>query len=200
MSTGTITSTFSLCGLQFGSQATRTGDGAISLDPTLDAGKAGTLSTRTDDDTGVATLSEGHGVTDSDTVDVYWSGGLRYGMSVTLVDGNDVSIDEGSGDVLPDEDTAIIVGVRQQLNATFDGDDVEMFAFLCDKRAHVELTESDDTSIKPWELLGNEAWQWVKDTGVTNPLTGNPVAKIQASCGETKAGQLYVSVLYDSTP
>jgi len=35
----------------------RSADGSVTLDPSLPAGKAGSLTTRTDDNTGVATLS-----------------------------------------------------------------------------------------------------------------------------------------------
>lgn len=70
----------------------------------------GTLSTRTDGDTGVCTLSSGHLITVSDTVSVWWSGGDRKGMTVTAVNGSLVTVDAGTGDNLPATSSAVDVG------------------------------------------------------------------------------------------
>jgi len=72
---------------------------------------AGTLTTRTDDDTGTLTLSTGHGVMTGNTVDVFWNDGAnsRTGMTAGTVSGNSVPIDGGSGDVLPAATTAVNV-------------------------------------------------------------------------------------------
>jgi len=64
----------------------------------------GQLATRTDNDTGIITMVGGNrGITDSETVDVYWSTGSRTGMTITLVAGADISIDGGAGDNLPSQ-------------------------------------------------------------------------------------------------
>ena len=70
---------------------------------------AGTLTTKTDADTGIVTLPTGHGITDSGTVSVSWSGGGRGDMTVTAYDTTTVSVDGGSGDDLPAQDTAVSV-------------------------------------------------------------------------------------------
>lgn len=70
----------------------------------------GALTTRTDDDTGVITVVGGNrGLTTSDTVDVYWAAGSRTGMSITNVAGADITVDGGSGDVLPSGGSAVWV-------------------------------------------------------------------------------------------
>ena len=201
MATGQIETTVKLAGVSATMRATRTATGSITHDPVLPAGKAGTLTTRTDDDTGVATLGAGHGVTTDDTVDVYWDGGLRYGMSVTVVDGVLVTIDLGAGDNLPTQDTALVVTPRVEIDTDFDGDLLKMIAASTDKRAHVEFLTEADVSIHAVELVDSEGWCWIKDQGVSNPLTGDPVGKAQASCGVATAGTiLTVGVLYDSAP
>ncbi len=201
MATGQNNSTINVAGLAIASSITRTADTGIVVDPTLPAGKTGTLSTRTSDSAGVATLASGHGVTTADVVDVYWTGGVRYGCDVSVVATDDVTFGtiSGGGDVLPAQDTALIVTPRVEFDVNFDGDLVEMVAAGCDKRAHIEFTEDDDTSIHPVELVANAAWSWATDTGVTNDLAGNPVGKIQASCGEASAGELKIGVLYDAS-
>lgn len=198
MPIGTISSTIMVAGINVHSNVIRTDDGQISHELSLPAGKIGTLSTRTDDDTGVATLETGHGLTVSNTVDVYWTGGVRYGMDVTAVDGDNVTIDLGAGDVLPAQSTALIVTLRIEIDTDFDGDLVKMIAAHSNKRAHVEFLEEGDASILARELVANAAWTWISDQGVANPLTGNPVGKLQVSCGEAAVGELKVGVLYNS--
>jgi hypothetical protein len=199
MPTGTFTSTIAIGGVSIGSEATRTGTTAIEDQQSLPAGKTGTLTTRTDDDTGVATLGAGHGITTDDYVDVYWAGGVRYGMDVTAVDGNDVTIDVGAGDVLPAQSTALVVTPRVEIDIDFDGDLVQMIAVLCTKRGHIEFLTNADVSIKAKELTANEAWSWIAGQGITNPLTGDPVGKIQATCGEAATATLKTGVLYNSS-
>lgn len=204
MPTGEINNVVNVAGIQFGGTTKRTAPAqwSESLDPGegtgLAAGKAGTLSTRTDDDTGVVTLGAGHGVTTDDVVEVYWSGGLRYGMDVTVVDGNNVTIDLGSGDNLPSQDTAVVIGVRTELDADFDGDQIEIIAVQCNKRGHIEFQKGDDTVIDSQELTANEPWTWISGQGVANPLTGDPVGKIQVSCGEAAEATLFIGVLFDN--
>lgn len=72
---------------------------------------AGTLTTRTDNDTGTLTLSSGHGVMTGNTVDVFWNdhANSRLGMTVGTVSGTSVPIDGGTGDNLPAAATAVQV-------------------------------------------------------------------------------------------
>lgn len=71
--------------------------------------RIGTLSTRTDADTGVITLNGGaQGITDSDTFNVYWAGDdSRTGMTITDVTLGAITVDGGSGDDLPTEDDIV---------------------------------------------------------------------------------------------
>jgi hypothetical protein len=87
-------------------------DGAAARGPVaVPKGYAGTLGTRTDNDTGVATLGAGHGIVNG-TVDVYWgNGSIRYGMTAS-VSGNDVTLDGGLGANLPSQGTAVVVSPR----------------------------------------------------------------------------------------
>jgi hypothetical protein len=130
MPTAKITSTLSIGGVSMYSSITRTEEGQIGQEVTLPKATAGTLSTRTDDDTGVVTLASGHGLRVSDVVDVYWDAGIRYGMDVTAVNGDDVSVNLGAGDVLPAQDTAVTVSKQVTVNTDFDGDDMVMIGAL----------------------------------------------------------------------
>ena len=70
MATAEMTSSIRIGALDMSVVTSREEDGLHQHDPTLPAGKAGTLTDRTDADTGIITVAEGHGITDSDTVDV----------------------------------------------------------------------------------------------------------------------------------
>jgi len=80
---------------------------------------AGTLTTRSSNTGGVVTLSNGHDVVNG-RCDVYWSGGSRYGVTVS-VSGNAATISGGSGDNLPVATTAVNLKNPQSLTLSLDG-------------------------------------------------------------------------------
>jgi hypothetical protein len=198
MAIATLTTNLTIGGLTVNSRAVREGETQISHDVEIPAAKTGTLSTRSDNDTGVVTLGEGHGITDADTVDVYWTGGMRYGMTVTGYDTTTITVDVGSGDNFPIATTAVIVGVRVTIDSDFDGDNVTMIAAYCAERAHVNFREEDETSILAVELTAGEAWVWLSDVGAANPLTGDPVGEIIVTQTGTSAATLKIIALVDS--
>ena len=125
-------------------------------------------------------------------------------MTVTGVSGDDVTVAgvvPTVGDVLPAQDTAVVLTKRVEFNIDFDGDDAAMFAAQSSQRAHIEFTEDDDTAVAAQELTADEAWSWASGQGIANPLTGNEIGKIQASCGSaTAAAAFKFAVLRDVTP
>jgi hypothetical protein len=166
---------------------------------TLPVGQAGTLSTRTDDDTGVATLSTGHGIITGDDVDVFWDEGSRYGMGAT-VDGNAVTLEAGNGDVFPTEDTAIVVTKRKPIALAFDGDNLKMLVIGCKEvRCRISLESSAGADLLSRDLPAGEPWFWAADMGVTNPLAGVDVASFQAANADSAtAGTVKIGAKIDS--
>jgi hypothetical protein len=201
MPTARQTAVYELAGLTIASTIEKTESAQIGPTITLPAGQAGTLTTRTADDDGEATLTDTPTVSNGDVADVFWDGGVRYGMDVGVVVGNVVPISSGAGDVLPAASTALVVTERVPISLAFDGDDVEMIAATCDQRAHLEFEDAGALPIYPIELAAaDQAWSWIADTGWANPLTGNAVATVQAANGTAAAATLQLGVLYDSTP
>lgn len=179
-------------GLSINKTATRTCDNVNVYEITLPPGKAGTLSTRTDDNTGVATLSASHGITTGMIVDVYWSTGMRYGMTVGTVDGNDVPLDGGSGDNLPTEGTAVVVTEQVIINTHIDGDALSILAIEYSysdatetSKGHVDMQDSGDATIEEIDLTANSAVAWDIDGGASNVFTGNPITNTHASNGSS---------------
>jgi len=201
MATGTISLNIDLAGIKVsGAQITKTEEGQISHQVALAAGNAGTLSTRTSASAGTATLAADHTIETSDVVDVFWTGGVRYGVTVGTVDGVSVPLsDSGDGDDYPTEDDAIIVTQQVVIDSDFDGDDIEMIACHCDQRAHLDFLEDDNTQLDELELTSTQpVWYWIDDGVNANPLTGNAVGQIRASNGSIIAATLKIGILYNS--
>lgn len=200
MPTGSISSVVSVAGVSIQSLISRTADGQIAHEPALVVGNAGTLTTRTDDNTGVLTLGAGHTITTGMVIDLYWTGGVRYGMTVGTVSGTSVPIDLGAGDVLPAAATAIVCSKQVEVTSSWDGDLAVMMAASATKRCHLDFQDSGSASLLALELTASEAWSWASDTSVTVPITGNLVAKIKCSNGTTEAVTLKIGILLDTTP
>ena len=185
MITATIQQTASVGGLSIQGNVSRNGDSQIgySSDPAIPVALAGELTTRTDDDTGVVTLDEGHGLTDADTVDVFWDGGLRYGMSITGYDATTISIDGGAGDNLPLVETEVTIAEPVPVELSFAGDDVVLIGAGCAQRASVRFLDSVPAVQLALDLAPGEVWSWA--TGSANPLDSVDVASLLVSNGDT---------------
>lgn len=104
-----------------------TGETAPEIDVELGPAVTGTLTTRTDNETGTLTMDEGHGITTGARLDLYWdddegtgaTAGYRRGITVGTVSGNSVPIgadNSGAGDNLPANGTAIKAMVPHELD------------------------------------------------------------------------------------
>jgi len=193
----------------------RTGDHSNSYEIALPAGKAGTLSTRTDNDTGVVTAVS-HGLIVGDKVDVYWTvapAGMRYGMTVSAVSGNDVTVGTGAGEVgagdnLPAQASAVVITKQVSINTAIDGDALEIIGICAEypdpastAKAHIDMQDSGGATIEEIDLVANVPQVWDVDGGASNVFTGNPITVSKASNGSSsEAATLKIVSLEDSTP
>lgn len=172
----------------------RTSDQAPAISVALPVGNAGTLSTRTDDETGTLTLGAGHNITTGAIIDLYWATGARYGILVGTVSGTSVPIgadDSGTGDVLPTQATAIVATERVVIGpVTLDGDNMSLAIVCLDigsettGKGHIECQDAADDVIAALDLVGNEPQILVQsETNLTNALTGDVITEIHASNG-----------------
>ena len=170
--------------------------------PAVAAAKTGSLTTRTDDNTGVATLSTGHGILTNDVVDVYWSGGIRFGM-VATVSGNAVSLEGGAGDNLPAQDAAVTVVKQTPVEVNFDGDTLEIIGIFyrntadTGAKAHLDLQDVGNASIEEVDLVHEKANGgcskiWNIEGGDTNVFSGNRITHGAASHDSGSAGTLFI--------
>ena len=211
MATGTYQVCMSIGGVTINKQISRTGDHPNPYaDITLPIGQAGVIVNRTDNDTTDTTQGATPTVVNADLVDVYWSGGVRYGMTVANVATNTLSLDGGARDALPVNTTAIVVTEQVVINTQIDGDAVQLFGVCAEyvdanstAKAHIVFHDAANAAIKEIDLTANIPYVWDVGSGDTNPLTGNAITHSHASNGSiisTEAATLKVISLDDSTP
>ncbi len=185
----------------------RSGDHPNPYEVSLPAGVAGQLTTRTDNDTGIVTVAA-HSFVDTDTVDLYWAGGRRYGVDVTAVTATTISIDAGAGDNLPIATTAVVIVKQVQVNTAIDGDQIQILGLALEfadpnetSKGHVTFKDGGGATIANLDLSANTPAVYDVAGGQTNPFTGNPITAAYASNGSSaNAATLKLLSLEDSTP
>lgn len=189
-------------------QIPRESDGGICYDPTIPHGYAGELTTRTDNNTGEVTMEPGHGITPGMVVDIYWDGGVQYGVTVGASSTDDLPIDGGVGDNLPTQGTEVIVSPVVEVNVAIDGDELSLlgiqqqFANLTDTSpGHIAFRDGTSSLVAAISLDGTNPQTWDIGGGAANPFTGNPITKALCSNGSTENDCVLVILgLQDSTP
>lgn len=194
-----VRESITLGGRSANSQSTVSAEGLVSKEVTVAAAKVGQLTTRTDANTGTLTMSGGHGITDGDVIDIYWTGGSQRGATVGTVATNSVPIDGGIGDDLPTNLTAITACVRVEEALAATGDDVVAIEYYASKRGTITLAGSDDAEdTASTDGLGDGGLhsELPMRTG-TNPISGDTIAKAFFSNGDsTASATLRVQLLY----
>lgn len=187
------------------------GDHPNAYEITLPVAHAVSSWVKTDADTAAGNLTSGHGQT-SGTYDVYWTGGARYGVDVT-VSTNALALDGGTGTDFPASATSTVVICKQvAINTAIDGDAVQL--------GYIKLGYLDEATVARGRLLFEDAsGDDIADldtsdginanvtnvyniaNGDTNPFTGDPITVCHASHSNTAAAAtLVISMLEDSTP
>lgn len=211
MPNATFSASLSAGGLTIQSPAIiRTASAAIGLEETLPAAKSGTLTTRTDDNTGTLTMSAGHGLTTGQIVDIYWTGGVQYAVTLGTVSTNSVPFDSGIGDNLPIATTAVTVCVHTTSNILIDGDNTDLIGIVLETNdstirtaAHIQFLESDNTEVTEIDLVANVPQYWDIAGGASNPFTGELIGKIrstQAGTSSTETYRLKIIGVQDASP
>ena len=118
-------------------------------------------------------------------VDVYWNGGMRYGVTADRTS-NSVTFDGGTGDDFPESADVTVVCVNQkQVNVSIDGDLASAVGVLATVPAHADFQDAAGDSIRAVELTANEPDMWDSEEA-TNPYTGDPITKAMVSNGTLK--------------
>lgn len=194
--------TGNLAGKSFAGVLRRGGATEENAETTLAAGSAGTLTTRTDNDTGEVTLTAGHGQV-TGTYDVFWNGatpGSRRGMAGTVTV-NALALDGGTGDNLPIATTAVVVDEQAVLDFDSDNATITLAVVSCQRRCGVQFQEAAGTPIKSLDLgkdadaADNEPWFWASSGDVSTPF-GAAIGKVVVANGDsTGTNKITIGVL-----
>lgn len=179
--TGTFTETINV-----------SGDSIERASPSIPAAKTGTLTVRTDADTGSLTMAASHGITTGQKLDVFWATGSRRNMTVGTVATNVVPIDGGSGDDLPDAATSITAMVPVEVVMSLDGDTALGIMVSSPVKGYIVFVDDApaDISAATYEIEADDQGKcWVDGNGVTNPLAGATVTKVKFSHKDSTAAQ-----------
>ena len=164
---------------------TKTAETSIeNMDKTLIVGDAGTY-TRSDADTCIFTRTSGTNIENGDVVDVYWTGGIRYGLTCTDngTSGESFLLDVGAGDSFSATPaTACVVCKQVAVDITFDGDNLQLIGASASQRSLI-IFYNAATVILAQEIVASSGWGWAYGLGVTNPLAGDAVTSITVSNG-----------------
>lgn len=193
----------SLAGDTVDTRSSVSADVQIAARPPVAPAKTGTLSTRTDNDTGTLTMAGGHGITTGARLDIYWTGGSRRGVTVGTVATNSVPFDGGAGDNLPIATTPItaMVPVEEPLPAT--GNDVVGILIASDVYGTIVLADGSDEELLVKQIGGSandaeKAYAWYAARDPVNPIAGDTVAKVFFSHGSsTLTADMRAALLVD---
>lgn len=187
-----IALTVTIGGVQVSKNWTREGEHPNPYEVSLPVAQAGELTTRTGDTEGIVTATlEAHGIEDDDLVDLYWDGGMRYGMTAAVTD-QAVTLTGGAGDVLPAAETDVVMCVQVVIPTQIDGDIAEVLVISLEyadststKLGHVNMTDAGDATITEKDLAANEPIFLDLGSDIANPITGNPITETVASHNDT---------------
>lgn len=195
-------------GVSIAKSQARTADGGSDVQVAVPKGFAGTLTTRTDANTGTITLVGGHGIATGNNVDIYWAGGVQYDVTVGTVSTNSMPFDLGIGDDLPIATTAVVVCKRVPVNVSIDGDALSIlgvqqkFASQTETAmSHVDFQDAAGDEIAQLDLQPNGVQVFDVEGGSANPFTGDPITVCYVSNGSSTAdATFYCTFLQDITP
>lgn len=192
-----------VAGIPFRSTIYREADGQIGHGPiTLPAAVAGVLTTRTSATAGVIT-AEGHTISETDIIDIYWEvGGVKgraYGAVVTDVTGDAITFESAAGDDLPTQSSPLTTMTQVVIDTDWDGDKTIVIAALADQRAHVSFIDDADALQLSLDLTAGEQWDWATGGTVVNPIAGHILDRVAVSHAATEEAEFRMGVLYDST-
>lgn len=187
----------------------RTADGQTGRTPTLPPGLTPTSWTKTDANTGVASLTAGHGLVNGDVVAVLWSDAAgmplaRYGLTVTL-EGDNATVDGGAGADLPASDTPVIVAKRVVVDLAEAGDDIVYIEAsgrqpdgATAARVLIVFLATGNVAIAVFDVTDYAFW--AKNIGVANPLAGATIAAVWMFNGAAATNNVNLQVVSDTTP
>jgi hypothetical protein len=187
-------------GKTFTFDKTITSDGYAGTEPELAAAKVGTLATRSSDTAGTLNMNTGHGFTDGQVIDIYWSNGQCSKATIGTVATNSVPFTGATGDVLPLQGTAITAMVQHEESVAFlDANLKAVFVGAVTAACCVTFYDDADAVVGAVRVtaapdgVSPQHFMWDDGNGVTIPVSDD-VAKVGLTHGDSDNARV-VSVL-----
>jgi hypothetical protein len=162
----------------------------------LNTPAVGSLSTRASDTAGTITDND-HTTLEGEVIDIYWDGGSAYGATVGTVTGTTIPFTGAAGDVMPTQDTAVTYCKQTDIDVAFDGDEMDTITQTFSTDGMATFYDSGDAALYNVDITSTTPAIWYNTSGVTRPITGNPVEKVSIS-NKTTAGDYQLIVLKNS--
>lgn len=206
MPNGTYGTTVDAGGVSISKAVTVTTDSASGLEVTLPVAHAISSWVKTDADTAAGNFTAGHGQTDG-TYDVFWTGGQRVGVGVTITT-NAAVFEGGTGTDFPANGTTTVTCCKQvAISCALDGDEAELVALSLEyttasaaSAGYLNFLSAAPASIETVNIIGNTPQVWTGSAAQAK-FTGDPIASLTAShANATLAGTLKIIIMQDSTP
>ncbi len=203
----TMVRSLSVGGRTLAKTNTNNGDGGIIVEPDggIEAAKAGSMTTRTDNTVGVLTMAAGHGWANGNHVDVYWlsgGGGARYNVNVATVATNAITINGGTGDILPTTvGTAVTAMIPHVENMNMDGSSLIGIYAKSGARGKIRFINGSATEIYSptfTTATGGDSVIWVEGETGANPVVGEvELETVSFSHDQTSAVNMLAAAIYD---
>lgn len=155
---------------------------------TILAAQPAVLTVRTSNSVGTLTMDNAdHGITTGMRIDMYFSGGQRYGVLVGTVAGTSVPFTVGGGTNLPIATTAIVVGIPVEYPLVVDGDDISAALLATPTLAPAMYTFATDVPADVLNKYVTSSFEWYTGSGITNPFAALDIASVWISHSDTAA-------------
>jgi hypothetical protein len=203
-------------GVRIAAAINRASDGGFSAEIEVPHGFSGSLSTRTDAETGVLTLAGGHGISTGMIIDLFWTNpsgtaGHRRGITIGTVSGNSVPVgndNSGSGDNLPTQGTAIVASARVNFNCNISQAGLSLLSlqqmFESDAAAtgnsFARLTDNEASIVGGIFLTPNEPVTYDVTGGITSPVGGDSAFGFISNGSPSDDAVLKIVCSQDITP
>lgn len=170
---------------------------ATNVNESIPIAQPGQLTTRTDNTHGTITMTNsGHGITTGQRIDLYWSNGQTYNVTVGTVSGTSVPITLSTGS-LPVVNSAVTAGIATQVLIAITGNNLSALLFTTPSNGYFVMDTSGPADENPQYVAAGGSYTWYTGSGITNPLAGVTIASMWMSHSNVnsavnmQAGALY---------
>lgn len=180
------------------------GEGEMIQKPTAAMAYAGIISTDAGDRV-VTTTSEDPVILNTDTVVIFWTGGVARDsvQSVTGANGQVIKLSAGGadaeGDALPVDTTEVVIAVEIEVTLLIPASKLQALAISTDERAHISFRKAADALLTNNEHTVLAPYYYMIGLGMTDPVGAFDCITLEVATASIVANkEIAIGILYDS--